>query len=276
MAKRARLTTEEVIEDWDDIDLTDSEEWEGLDGVQEPVTLGSDEFSDLEEDLEEEEEEYCERVEEEAGQHQKAENRDGVELEENSDGCVREEMEESTDGMETNNAECVDVNTTVPTLKPRDGTTWSAPGATPPVQQFSSHVGPSTTIPECPLNAFLLTFTPDLIALIVRGSNNYAKEVMGEEKYATWEPITELELRAYLGFSIIMAIAHVPAIDDYWKRDPVLRYAPVSDRISRDRFRDISRYLHFTNNSTLVPRGSLGHDRLGKIRPILTCLCQRF
>ena len=42
MAKRARLTTEEVIEDWDDIDLTDSEEWEGLDGVQEPVTLGSD------------------------------------------------------------------------------------------------------------------------------------------------------------------------------------------------------------------------------------------
>ena len=277
MAKRARLTTEEVIEDWDDIDLTDSEEWEGLDGVQEPVTLGSDdEFSDLEEDLEEEEEEYCERVEEEAGQHQEAENRDGVELEENSDACIREEMEESTDGMETNNAERVDVNTTVPTLKPRDGTTWSAPGATPPVQQFSSHVGPSTTIPECPLNAFLLTFTPDLIALIVRESNDYAKEVMGEEKYATWEPITELELRAYLGFSIIMAIAHVPAIDDYWKRDPVLRYAPVSDRISRDRFRDISRYLHFTNNSTLVPRGSLGHDRLGKIRPILTYLCQRF
>ena len=191
-------------------------------------------------------------------------------------------MEEGTEGMEdlqTSNAERVDevdTNTTIPPLKPRDGTKWSAPSACPPVHQFTSHVGPTTTIPECPLDAFLLTFTPDLMALIVRESNNYAKEVTGEEKYATWEPISELELRAYLGFSILMAIAHVPAIEDYWKRDPVLRYAPVSDRISRDRFRDISRYLHFTDNSTLIPRGSLGHDRLGKIRPILTYLCQRF
>lgn len=58
MAKRARLSTEEMIEDWDDIDLTDPEDWERLDGIQEPVTQGSDdEFNDLEEDLEEEEEE---------------------------------------------------------------------------------------------------------------------------------------------------------------------------------------------------------------------------
>ena len=99
---------------------------------------------------------------------------------------------------------------------------------------------------------------------------------MGEEQYATWEPITEVELRAYLGFSILMAIAHVPALEDYWKRDPVLRYTPIADRISRDRFRDISRYLHFTDNSSLVPRGRPGHDHLGKIRLVLTHLCKRF
>ena len=93
---------------------------------------------------------------------------------------------------------------------------------------------------------------------------------MGEEKYATWEPMSEIELRTYLGFSILMAIAHVPTIDDYWKRDPVLRYTAVSDRISRDRFCDISCYLHFTDNLSPIPCGSLGHDMLGKIRPILT------
>ena len=99
---------------------------------------------------------------------------------------------------------------------------------------------------------------------------------MGEEKYSRWEQINEVELRAYLGFSILMGINHVPALEDYWKRDPVLRFAPIADRISRGRFRDITRYLHFTDNSTLPPRGSPGHDRLGKVRPVLSHLCQRF
>ena len=99
---------------------------------------------------------------------------------------------------------------------------------------------------------------------------------MGEEKYARWEPISELEFQAYLGFSMLMAITHVPALEDYWKRDPVLRFTPIADRISRDRFRDITRYLHFVDNSTLAPRGSPGHDRLGKVRPVLSHLCQRF
>ena len=99
---------------------------------------------------------------------------------------------------------------------------------------------------------------------------------MGEEKYSRWEQINEVELRAYLGFSILMAINHVPALEDYWKRDPVLRFAPIADRISRGRFHDITHYLHFRDNSTLPPRGSPGHDRLGRVRPVLSHLCQRF
>ena len=57
---------------------------------------------------------------------------------------------------------------------------------------------------------------------------------------------------------------------------PCLHYSPVADRITRDRFREISRYLHFTDNSTMVPRGSPGHDRLGKVRPVLDHLSSRF
>lgn len=41
--------------------------------------------------------------------------------------------------------------------------------------------------------------------------------------------------------------------------------APIADRIIRDWFRDISRYLHIVND-TLVPSGSPGHYRLGKVR----------
>ena len=110
----------------------------------------------------------------------------------------------------------------------------------------------------------------------MKQSNAYAKMVMGPEKYDKWAKITVEELKAFLGFNILMGINHLPSIDDYWSRDPHLRYAPVADRISRDRFCEVSRYLHFVDNDTLVPRGEEGHDRLGKVRPIIDHLSTKF
>ena len=115
-------------------------------------------------------------------------------------------------------------------------------------------------------------FTPALLDSIVEQSNVYAKEVMGEEKFSSWEKITSEEMKGYLRFCILMGINHLPALDDYWSTDPTLHYSPRADRITRDRFREISCYLHFVDNDTLVPRGSPGHDRLGKVRPVLVHL----
>ena len=88
--------------------------------------------------------------------------------------------------------------------------------------------------------------------------------------------ITREELRAYLGFCILMGIAHLPAFDDYWSTDPTLHYSPIADRISRDRFREISCYLHFVDNTTLPEWGSPGYDHLGKVRPVIGLLSERF
>ena len=92
---------------------------------------------------------------------------------------------------------------------------------------------------------------------------------MGREKYSDWEKITGMELRAYLGFSILMGMVHLPAVEDYWKLDPYLHYAPIADRIARNRFREITRYLHFTDNTRLPSRDKPGYDRLGKVRPVI-------
>ena len=56
----------------------------------------------------------------------------------------------------------------------------------------------------------------------------------------------------------------------------VLRYAPIADRIPRDRFRELSRYLHSVDNDTLVPRDSPGYDRLGKVQPLINHLSNKF
>ena len=104
----------------------------------------------------------------------------------------------------------------------------------------------------------------------------YANQVMGDEKFCKWNRMTVEELKAFLGFHILMAINHLPSLDDYWRRDPLLNYAPIADRITRDRYRELSRYLHFNDNDTLVPRDSPGYDRLGKVRPLINHMSKKF
>ena len=53
-------------------------------------------------------------------------------------------------------------------------------------------------------------------------------------------------------------------------------YAPIASRISRDRFMEISRYLHFVDNTTLEPRESPSYDRLGKVRPLIDHFTDKF
>lgn len=55
-----------------------------------------------------------------------------------------------------------------------------------------------------------------------------------------------------------------------------MRYAPIADRIPRDWFYDISRYLHFADNSQLASEGESGYDCLGKVREIMSMISERF
>ena len=98
---------------------------------------------------------------------------------------------------------------------------------------------------------------------------------MNPLKYEKWKPLSTKEYEAYLGFTILMGINSLPSLDDYWRKNPVYHYSPVADKISRDRFTDISRYLHYADNFTLAPPGSPGYDRLGKVRPVLDYLHAR-
>ena len=112
--------------------------------------------------------------------------------------------------------------------------------------------------------------------LMVTESNRYAEEVMGSEKFDKWTKITVGELKAFLGFSVLMGVNQLPEIKDYWKKSEYFHYSPIADRITRDRFLEISRFLHLVDNSTLQPRGTPGHDRLGKVRPIIEHLSEKF
>ena len=59
-----------------------------------------------------------------------------------------------------------------------------------------------------------------------------------------------------------MGIVHLPSPYDYWKNDEVYHYSPIPRRISRNRFLELHRYLHFVNNSHISPPGTPDYDRL--------------
>ena len=145
-------------------------------------------------------------------------------------------------------------------------------------QSWSEQLAPAPTvaIPDSPLEVFELFFSADLQEKIADESNRYAKQVMGDVQYSSWTNITREELKAFIGFSILMGINRLPSIDDYWSKDPLLHYSPISNKIPRWRFREISRYLHFVNNEDLAPRGDPMHDRLGKVRPLIDHLSSKF
>ena len=92
---------------------------------------------------------------------------------------------------------------------------------------------------------------------------------MGEEKFDTWQQVSVEEIMAYMGFMILMGIVKLPSISDYWKRNEIFHYEPIASRITRDRFFEIQRYLHFADNSNLADPGTDDYDRLGKIRPVI-------
>ncbi len=135
------------------------------------------------------------------------------------------------------------------------------------VEPFTNTVGPNVCVSNM-LELFFQFFTMDIIGHIVTETNRYAKiciECSSNDN--TWET-SEEEIIAYLGFTIIMGLNQLPHIYDYWSTDSVFHNFYISSRISRARFLEIKRYLHFVDNTTLVSRGESGYDKLGKVREI--------
>ena len=99
------------------------------------------------------------------------------------------------------------------------------------------------------LEIFQLFFTTTLMATIVGETNHYARKVLGESAGAKWEDVVEEDLWAFLGFALPMGINRLPQLRLYWSTDPVYHYLPIAERITRDRFLAIWRFLHFSRNT---------------------------
>ena len=144
------------------------------------------------------------------------------------------------------------------------------------VEPFTAPVGPQVPTSRDPLEMFSKFFDESLLSEIVRQTNLYTAQCLcAANSHTTWET-NVAELRAYIGFHVLMGIQHLPEIRDYWSTDPKLRNEFISSRITRDRFKEISRYLHFVDNVGLPLRDEPGYHRLQKVLPIINIIKTKF
>jgi len=185
---------------------------------------------------------------------------------------------------ENNGLDSLNVSIPIPPSHPllnvtsQPSTPWTTNLKKPVVHEFcpSSPTGPNVPIPDSPKGIFHLFYSDSLLDHICEESNKYARHMMTPEKFAKFEQISRSDLVAFMGFNIVMGINSLPSLHMYWENDSLHHYAPVASRISRERFKEISRYLHFADNATLSQPGAPSYDRLGKVRPLIDHLSSQF
>ena len=85
-----------------------------------------------------------------------------------------------------------------------------------------------------------------------------------------WTPIIKEEFLAFLGMNIAMGVISLHSIDDYWSIDAIISHPWFRCVLSRNRFRQILRFLHIVDNSVAPQRSDPNYDKLHHSDQILT------
>ena len=153
--------------------------------------------------------------------------------------------------MSTYTCTCMSGHTCILSLSEID---WSSSTHDVSVRRFVEPVGPTAILPSTVLGVFRLMFTSAIVSLIVSETNAYAREILGDSAAQKWTDVTAEDIWAFLGFALLMGINRLPQLHLYWNTDPAYHYLPIAERITRDRFMAIWRYLHFTRTDLHVIR----------------------
>ena len=122
---------------------------------------------------------------------------------------------------------------------------------------------------ETPLKYFQKFFDDELLELIVEQSNVFALQTEGCNLCLTAE-----ELKVFMSIILLFGVIKVPYYRMHW--EAATRYPQIADKMGRQRFDKIKRFLHFNDNNKAKKPGEQGFDKLYKIRPVLSHIRSKF
>ena len=107
---------------------------------------------------------------------------------------------------------------------------------------------------KTPVDYFDYFFNATILNLIVEQSNLYQQQNPESlrNNMASWKDINIEDLRKFLGLSINMGHTIKGNVQNYWSTDPLLSTPIFGQIMTRNRYLQILRYLHFSNNEEIV------------------------
>jgi len=82
---------------------------------------------------------------------------------------------------------------------------------------------------------------------------------------------SDTELEQYVGILVKMGLVSTPRYKMYWSRE--LHFPAIADVMSRNKFEELTKYIHFKDNSqTVTNRDDNNYGRFYKVRPLLNML----
>ncbi|CAG2211274.1 unnamed protein product [Mytilus edulis] len=126
---------------------------------------------------------------------------------------------------------------------------------------------------KTPLDFFRLFFNHVLLEMLIQQTDSYAnlqKENKPDENKMAWVRPTIQEMNAFFGLCFEMGIDRKPSTRMYWSTDSFLQSPLHAKTMSRDRFTQIMRYLHFSDSTQQPLPGDPNYDPLYKVKPLLT------
>ena len=144
---------------------------------------------------------------------------------------------------------------------------------------FDQPTGPRIELEEHmkPVDFFQLYFTDVLWNHIVDQTNLYAEQKRGPKEQSVWYALTVNELKAWIALTLNMGIVKNHLYTTTGVQKEIFKTPFFSAVMSRDRYFQIMRYLHFVDNQEEVKdKNSPNYDKLFKVRKLLDLLLPRF
>lgn len=117
------------------------------------------------------------------------------------------------------------------------------------------------------VNYFLHLFPEELATIIIAETNRNAQEQEAND----WKDIDVSELFIFISLTLLMPHVKKTDIKNYWSKDSLIRTPIFGEKMSRDRYLAILRYLHFSNNAEGDP-----NDRMRKLGVVLNTIKSQF
>ena len=139
---------------------------------------------------------------------------------------------------------------------------------------FDAYHGPLIDLPsDAAASDFLdMLFPASLWERMVTESSRYAQQ----KCRLKGDAITVQEMKAFVGLVLAMGIHVLPRIESYWDQHWVLAVPQFAQVMSSKRFWYLWANIHLVENGTNPPVTDPEHDRLFKIRPLMSKLQDTF